>query len=157
PQRIQSCRHPPLLHLNVPNPTSFRRNTMPRYSADIKVQAIILLREGLTRAAVKRHLRSMEFIPLLFCKSVKGYPTRHENVDFAIIRENTKGEYSGLEHTSVPGVIESLKIMTRNKCERIARVAFDFALKTQPFHLQSLESFSPGRQPRPYGRPPSAT
>ncbi|KAG0139037.1 hypothetical protein CROQUDRAFT_97821 [Cronartium quercuum f. sp. fusiforme G11] len=38
---------------------------MPSYSADIKVQAIILTREGLTRAAVKRHLRSMEFIPSL--------------------------------------------------------------------------------------------
>ncbi|KAG0139434.1 hypothetical protein CROQUDRAFT_101541 [Cronartium quercuum f. sp. fusiforme G11] len=38
---------------------------MPSYSADIKVQAIILIREGLTRAAVKRHLRSMEFIPSL--------------------------------------------------------------------------------------------
>ncbi|KAG0141736.1 hypothetical protein CROQUDRAFT_663405, partial [Cronartium quercuum f. sp. fusiforme G11] len=38
---------------------------MPSYSADIKVQAIIVIREGLTRAAVKRHLRSMEFIPLL--------------------------------------------------------------------------------------------
>ncbi|KAG0146017.1 hypothetical protein CROQUDRAFT_657972, partial [Cronartium quercuum f. sp. fusiforme G11] len=92
PQRIQPCRHPPLLHLNIPNPKSFRRNTMPSYSADIKVQAIILLRGGLTRAAVKRHLRSIEFIPSLY---------------FAIIRENAEGEYSCLEHASVPGVIES--------------------------------------------------
>lgn len=58
-----------------------------------------------------------------------GYPTRHKNVDFAIIRENTEGEYSGLEHSSVPGVVESLKIMTRPKCERIVRFAFDFAIK----------------------------
>ncbi|KAH8925483.1 hypothetical protein BT69DRAFT_1255226 [Atractiella rhizophila] len=63
------------------------------------------------------------------CKSVPGYPTRHAGVDFAIIRENTEGEYSGLEHSSYPGVVESLKIMTRAKSERIARFALDFALK----------------------------
>ncbi|KAJ1930479.1 isocitrate dehydrogenase (NAD(+)) idh1 [Tieghemiomyces parasiticus] len=62
-------------------------------------------------------------------KHIPGYPTRHENVDFAIIRENTEGEYSGLEHQSVPGVVESLKIITRTKTERIARFAFDFALR----------------------------
>ncbi|KAJ1951983.1 isocitrate dehydrogenase (NAD(+)) idh1 [Dispira parvispora] len=62
-------------------------------------------------------------------KNVPGCPTRHENVDFAIIRENTEGEYSGLEHQSFPGVVESLKIITRTKTERIARFAFDFALR----------------------------
>lgn len=75
------------------------------------------------------------YASISLCKSVKGYPTRHENVDFAIIRENTEGEYSGLEHASVPGVIESLKIMTREKCERIARFAFDFALKNNRKHV----------------------
>ncbi|BEI80085.1 hypothetical protein CcaverHIS002_0106140 [Cutaneotrichosporon cavernicola] len=58
-----------------------------------------------------------------------GLPTRHENVDFAIIRENTEGEYSGLEHQSYPGVVESLKVTTKAKAERIARFAFDFAIK----------------------------
>jgi isocitrate/isopropylmalate dehydrogenase len=60
---------------------------------------------------------------------MEGFPTRHQKVDFAIIRENTEGEYSGLEHQAVPGVVESLKIMTKAKSERIARFAFDFALK----------------------------
>ncbi|KAI9507927.1 isocitrate dehydrogenase subunit mitochondrial precursor [Russula earlei] len=49
--------------------------------------------------------------------------------DFALIRENTEGEYSGLEHQSYPGVVESLKVSTRAKAERISRFAFDFALK----------------------------
>src|SRR5947207_4480967 len=44
-------------------------------------------------------------------------------------QENTEGEYSGLEHQSVPGVVEALKIVTRAKSERIARFAFDFAQK----------------------------
>ncbi|KAI8620528.1 hypothetical protein BC830DRAFT_1098683 [Chytriomyces sp. MP71] len=57
------------------------------------------------------------------------WATRQQNVDIAMIRENTEGEYSGLEHTPVPGVVESLKVVTREKTERIARFAFDFALK----------------------------
>ncbi|GAW26310.1 putative isocitrate dehydrogenase subunit 1 protein [Rosellinia necatrix] len=48
-------------------------------------------------------------------KNIPGYDTRHKNVDLVIIRENTEGEYSGLEHQSVPGVVESLKIITRLK------------------------------------------
>jgi isocitrate dehydrogenase (NAD+) len=40
-----------------------------------------------------------------------GLPTRHENVDIVVIRENTEGEYAGLEHEVVPGVVESLKVI----------------------------------------------
>ncbi|KAH8113259.1 hypothetical protein DFH11DRAFT_1774620 [Phellopilus nigrolimitatus] len=53
---------------------------------------------------------------VVLCKSLPGFPTRHSN-----------GEYSGLEHQSYPGVVESLKVSTRMKAERIARFAFDFA------------------------------
>ncbi|CEH13161.1 mitochondrial nad-dependent isocitrate dehydrogenase subunit 1 precursor [Ceraceosorus bombacis] len=69
------------------------------------------------------------YASLVICKSLPGYPTRHKDVDFAIIRENTEGEYSGLEHQSYPGVVESLKVSTRASAERICRFAFDFALK----------------------------
>lgn len=69
------------------------------------------------------------YASVVLCKSLPGVPTRHSNVDFAIIRENTEGEYSGLEHQSYPGVVESLKVSTRAKAERIARFAFDFALR----------------------------
>lgn len=61
--------------------------------------------------------------------NIPGVPSRFKDVDLAIIRENTEGEYSGLEHQSHPGVVESLKIVTRFKTERIARFAFDFALR----------------------------
>jgi isocitrate dehydrogenase (NAD+) len=61
-------------------------------------------------------------------KNIPGLQTRHNNVDLCIIRENTEGEYSGLEHQSVPGVVESLKIITRAKSERITKFAFSFAL-----------------------------
>ncbi|KAG4302777.1 hypothetical protein PCANB_000967 [Pneumocystis canis] len=66
---------------------------------------------------------------LTLIKNIPGVETPHKNIDFVIIRENTEGEYSGLEHQSVPGVVESLKIITRTKSERISRFAFDFALK----------------------------
>jgi isocitrate dehydrogenase (NAD+) len=64
-------------------------------------------------------------------KAVPGVPTRHTrhapNLDIVVIRENTEGEYSGCEHEPVPGVIESLKVTTREGCERICRFAFDWA------------------------------
>ena len=47
------------------------------------------------------------------CMSIPGYPTPYENVDLVTIRENTEGEYSGLEHNVVPGVMESLKARSR--------------------------------------------
>jgi isocitrate dehydrogenase (NAD+) len=69
------------------------------------------------------------YASVVLCKSLPGVPTRHSDVDFAIIRENTEGEYSGLEHQSYPGVVESLKVSTRAKADRISRFAFDFALR----------------------------
>jgi isocitrate dehydrogenase (NAD+) len=53
--------------------------------------------------------------------------SRFENVDLVIIRENTEDLYSGLEHEVVPGVVESLKIITERASTRIARFAFDYA------------------------------
>ena len=54
-------------------------------------------------------------------------PLSIQNLDIVIIRENTEGEYSGIEHESVPGVVESLKVITREKSLRIAEYAFQFA------------------------------
>ncbi|KAH9908984.1 isocitrate dehydrogenase subunit 1 [Xylariomycetidae sp. FL2044] len=68
------------------------------------------------------------YASICLIKNIPGYNTRHKDVDLCIIRENTEGEYSGLEHQSVPGVVESLKIITRAKSERIAKFAFSFAL-----------------------------
>ncbi|KAK8393383.1 hypothetical protein O3P69_013402 [Scylla paramamosain] len=62
-------------------------------------------------------------------KSLPGLNVRHKNVDMVVIREQTEGEYSALEHESVAGVVECLKIMTRDKCRRIAKFAFDYAVK----------------------------
>ncbi|MCJ1297529.1 Isocitrate dehydrogenase [NAD] catalytic subunit 6, mitochondrial [Hypocenomyce scalaris] len=61
------------------------------------------------------------------CFSIPGYKTRYDNVNLITIRENTEGEYSGLEHEVVPGVVESLKIITRVASTRVAEYAFKYA------------------------------
>src|ERR1700757_3733926 len=60
-------------------------------------------------------------------RNLPHIPTRYPDVDLIIIRENTEGLYSGIEHEVVPGVVESLKIITERASTRIARFAFDFA------------------------------
>jgi isocitrate dehydrogenase (NAD+) len=60
-------------------------------------------------------------------RSLKGVPARWEGVDLVIIRENTEGLYSGIEHMVVPGVAESLKVVTERACQRITEFAFRHA------------------------------
>lgn len=67
------------------------------------------------------------FAHVVRIKSMPGLKLRYNNIDFIVIREQTEGEYSALEHESVPGVVESLKITTRDNTRRIAKFAFDYA------------------------------
>jgi isocitrate dehydrogenase (NAD+) len=60
-------------------------------------------------------------------KSLAGVKTRHDDVDLVVVRENTEGLYSGIENQVVPGVVESLKVVTERACVRIAEFAFDYA------------------------------
>ena len=60
-------------------------------------------------------------------RSLPGIPSRYEDVDLVVVRENTEGLYSGLEHEVVPGVVESLKIVTEKASTRIAEFAFEYA------------------------------
>src|SRR6478752_1290893 len=62
-------------------------------------------------------------------RNLPHIPTRYPDVDLIIVRENTEGLYSGLEHEVVPGVVESLKIITEKASTRIARFAFEYARK----------------------------
>jgi isocitrate dehydrogenase (NAD+) len=62
-------------------------------------------------------------------RNLEGAPSRYQNVDLVLIRENTEDLYAGLEHTVVPGVVESLKIITEKASSRIARYAFEHARK----------------------------
>jgi len=63
-------------------------------------------------------------------KNLPGVTSRFENVDIVLVRENTEDLYSGLEHEVVPGVVESLKIITERASTRIARFAFEYAKRS---------------------------
>jgi len=67
------------------------------------------------------------FVNRVHCVSQPGVKTRHEDIDIVLMRQNVEGEYAMLEHENVPGVVESLKIVTEPQCERLCRYAFDWA------------------------------
>ncbi|MFL6214773.1 MAG: isocitrate dehydrogenase (NAD(+)) [Blastocatellia bacterium] len=82
-------------------------------------------------------------------KSLKGVKTRYDDVDLIIVRENTEDLYSGLEHEVVPGVIESLKIITDRASRRIAHFAFEHARregrkKVTAIHKANIMKLSDG-------------
>lgn len=63
------------------------------------------------------------------CKNIPGVKAKYENVDLVIIRENTEGLYSGLEHMIDKNTAETIKLITRKASDRICRYAFEFAVK----------------------------
>ena len=67
------------------------------------------------------------FVNIVRGKSQVGVKTRHEDIDIVMMRQNTEGEYSMMEHENVPGVVESLKIMTDGHAERLCRYSFEWA------------------------------
>ena len=99
---------------------------------------------------LRNHLDLFSYI--MHCKSFPGVETRHKDVDIVIVRQNTEGEYAMLEHEvsfltvcqisfflnyyinvfpfqNAPGIVESLKVVTRANSERLARHAFELATK----------------------------
>ena len=82
-------------------------------------------------------------------KNLPGVKSRFENVDLVLVRENTEDLYSGLEHEVVPGVVESLKIITERASTRIARFAFEYAKqnarkKIHAIHKANIMKLSDG-------------
>src|SRR3954464_12871285 len=82
-------------------------------------------------------------------KNLPGIKTHYPGVDLVIVRENTEGEYSGIEHEVVPGVVESLKIITERASTRIAEFAFKHAKdfnrkKVHAIHKANIMKMSDG-------------
>ncbi|KAF2870596.1 isocitrate dehydrogenase subunit 2 mitochondrial precursor [Massariosphaeria phaeospora] len=89
------------------------------------------------------------FANLRPCRSVEGYKTPYDNVDTVLIRENTEGEYSGIEHVVVNGVVQSIKLITREASERVLRFAFQHAqsigrTKVRAVHKATIMKMSDG-------------
>jgi isocitrate dehydrogenase (NAD+) len=82
-------------------------------------------------------------------KSIPNVKTRYEDVDLVVVRENTEDLYAGLEHIVVPGVVESLKIITEVASTRICRFAFEYARahgrkKVSAVHKANIMKLSDG-------------
>jgi isocitrate dehydrogenase (NAD+) len=71
-------------------------------------------------------------------KNLPGVKSHFENVDVVLIRENTEDLYSGLEHEVVPGVVESLKIITEKASTQIAHFAFKYAKRGERKKIHAI-------------------
>src|SRR5438094_4677842 len=71
-------------------------------------------------------------------RNLPHIPTRYPDIDLVIVRENTESLYSGLEHEVVPGVVESLKIITEKASTRISRFAFEYARNNKRKKVHSI-------------------
>jgi isocitrate dehydrogenase (NAD+) len=83
------------------------------------------------------------------CRSIAGYKTPYDGVDTVLIRENTEGEYSGIEHVVVDGVVQSIKLITKEASERVLRFAFQYAesinkKKVRVVHKATIMKMSDG-------------
>lgn len=105
--------------------------------------------EGFTSVNVQLRQRLNLFAAVRPVRSLDGVPTRFENVDLIIVRENTEGLYSGIENRITADVVVSMKVATENACRRIARWAFDFARrrkrrKISVFHKANIMKLTDG-------------
>ncbi len=111
------------------------QTTIPQPAVDSIYKNLVALKGPLATPVGKGH-KSLNltlrktfglFANVRPAKSIAGYPTPYENVDTVLIRENTEGEYSGIEHTVVPSVVQSIKLITKEASERCIKYAFEYA------------------------------
>jgi len=111
------------------------RTTIPQSLIDSFAKTKVALKgpvttpvgEGFTSVNVELRQSFNLYANLRPIKNLPGVKSRYDNVDLVIVRENTEGLYSGIEHEVVPGVMESLKIITEKASIKIAEFAFDYA------------------------------
>lgn len=111
------------------------KTTLPQPAVDSVNKNLVALKGPLATPVGKGHTSMNLTLRRTFnlfanvrpCQSIVGYDTPYENVDTVLIRENTEGEYSGIEHTIVPGVVQSIKLITRPASEKVIRYGFEYA------------------------------
>ena len=119
------------------------------YGVALKGPCTTPVGEGFTSVNVQLRQKLDLFAAVRPVRSLKGVPTRFDNVDLIIIRENTEGLYSGVENRVTDGVVMSMKVATEKACSRIARWAFDFAArrgrrKVTVFHKANIMKMTDG-------------
>ncbi|KAF4301973.1 Isocitrate/isopropylmalate dehydrogenase [Botryosphaeria dothidea] len=133
------------------------KTTIPRESIDSVTRNYVALKGPLATPVGKGHVSLNLTLRRTFnlfanvrpCKSIAGYKTPYDNVDTVLIRENTEGEYSGIEHVVVDGVVQSIKLITREASERVLRYAFQHAQeigrkKVRAVHKATIMKMSDG-------------
>ena len=131
---------------NLPNVTV---ESIMRNGVGLKGPTATGIGGGQSSANVGLRKRLELYSSLRPVKSVPGIKTRYENIDLIVVRENTEDLYSGIEHIVVPGVVESLKIITEKASTRICRFAFEHAVaqgrkKVSAVHKANIMKLSDG-------------
>lgn len=119
------------------------KTTLPQEAVDSVNKNLVALKGPLATPVGKGHTSMNLTLRRTFnlfanvrpCKSIVGYKTPYENVDTVLIRENTEGEYSGIEHTIVPGVVQSIKLITKPASEKVIRYGFEYAKSINKPHV----------------------
>jgi isocitrate dehydrogenase (NAD+) len=102
-------------------------NSVKRTKVALKGPVTTPIGEGFTSVNVGLRKALDLYANLRPVWTIPGVPSRYTGIDLVIVRENTEDLYSGLEHEVVPGVVESLKIISERASRRIAEFAFDHA------------------------------
>src|SRR4029450_4999231 len=102
-------------------------DSIRRHRVALKGPVTTPIAEGFTSVNVGLRKALDLYANLRPVANLPGVPSRFENIDLVIVRENTEDLYAGLEHQIVPGIVESLKIITEKASTRIARFAFEHA------------------------------
>ena len=122
----QHVRNPLLSHRRPKNSLSTRTAVGKGHQS-----LNLALRKQFNLFANVRPCKSLQGCSLLLSFSLtipsSGFETPYTNVDLVTIRENTEGEYSGIEHTIVPGVVQSIKLITEHASLRVCEYAFLYA------------------------------
>lgn len=119
------------------------KTTLPQPAIDSVNKNLVALKGPLATPVGKGHTSMNLTLRRTFnlfanvrpCKLIVGYKTPYDNVDTVLIRENTEGEYSGIEHTIVPGVVQSIKLITKPASEKVIRYAFEYAKQIGKPHV----------------------
>lgn len=124
-------------------------DSIRRTRVALKGPAITPIGKGFVSSNVRLRKELDLYANLRPIKSLKGVKSRYEDVNLIVVRENTEDLYSGLEHEVVPGVVESLKIITDRASRRIAKFAFEFARregrkKVTAIHKANIMKLSDG-------------
>lgn len=113
-------------HCGDPLPTS-TLDLIRRYRVALKGPCATPIGEGFRSINVRLRQGLDLYASVRPVQSLPGVKVPYSDVDLVVVRENTEGLYSGLEHFVVPGVVESLRIVTQHAAERIVRYAFELA------------------------------